>query len=227
MRGVARIIDQIVRGYTDDQSGVTPAQEARLRVALSEYARILKPWAHSVARYMLADVSRRNLQQWEQNSKEMSRALRAEIAQAPTGMLLTALEDEQVELITSLPTKAAKRVHDLSIDALSTGRRHEDVMKDILATGKVTEARARLIARTEVSRAQSNLTQARAMYAGSPGYFWRTSRDGDVRDTHRAMEGVYVPWDEPPKTDKNLDPYHAGCGPNCRCWAEPVLPDLA
>lgn len=225
LRQVARVVDQIVRGYAGDL--LSPAQEARLRGALSEYARILQPYARAVARYMLADVERRSRRQWEENSKDMSRAMRIEIAQAPTGMLLTALEDEQVGLITSLPLKAAKRVQDLSIDALSTARRHEDVMKDILATGKVTESRARLIARTEVSRAQCNLTQARAQYAGSEGYIWRTSRDGDVRDTHRAMEGRYVRWDAPPKTDKNLDPYHAGCGPNCRCWAEPVLPDLA
>lgn len=176
---------------------------------------------------MLADVARRNLRQWEQNSKDMGRALYAEIRQAPTGMLLEALQADQVGLITSLPRKAGQRVHDLATQALVDGRRSTDVGKDILLTGRVTEARARLISRTEVSRAQSNLTQARAMFAGSEGYLWRTSKDGDVRDTHRAVEGTYQRWDAPPKTDKNLDPYHAGCGPNCRCWAEPVLPDLA
>lgn len=176
---------------------------------------------------MLADVSRRNEQQWRAHAKDMGRALWTELQQAPTGMVMQALMDEQVELITSLPKKAAQRVHDLSTQALVDGRRSTDVMADILDTGKVTEARARLIARTEVSRAQCNLTQARAMFAGSEGYVWRTSRDGDVRDTHKVMEGRYVRWDTPPKTDKNLDPYHAGCGPNCRCWAEPVLPDLA
>jgi len=227
LRGVARAIDRIVRGYADPEGNLTQEDERRVRYALDEYARILAPWARSVARYMLADVSRRNLRQWERNSRDMSRALRAEIEHAPTGMLLSALQDEQVELITSLPRGAARRVHDLvQEEALLQGTRHEDIAKQILATGKVTEARARLIARTEVSRAQCNLTQARAMFAGSEGYVWRTSRDGDVRDTHRAMEGRYVRWSAPPKTDKNLDPYHAGCGPNCRCWAEPVLPDL-
>ena len=227
LRGVARMIDNIIRGYTDDGEHLVPADEIKLRAHLERYAEIIRPWAKSVARYMLADVSRRNLRQWEQNSQDMSRALLTEIKQAPTGMLMEALQDEQVGLITSLPKKAAQRVHELTTEAITTGRRHEDVMKDILATSKVTEARARLIARTEVSRAQCNLTQARAMFAGSEGYIWRTSKDGDVRDTHRAQEGQYVRWTTPPKTDKNLDPYHAGCGPNCRCWADPVLPDHA
>lgn len=223
---MARAIDKIVRGYADDEGNLTQEDERRVRYALDGYADLLRPWARSVARYMLADVSRRNLQQWERNSRDMGLALRAELDQAPTGMVMSALMDDQVELITSLPKKAAQRVHGLVTEGLVQGTRHEDVAKAILATGKVTEARATLIARTEVSRAQSNLTQARAMFAGSEGYVWRTSRDGDVRDTHRAMEGVYVRWAHAPKTDKNLDPYHAGCGPNCRCWAEPIFPGL-
>lgn len=200
--------------------------EVQLRHQLLRYAEILRPWARSVARYMLADVERRNDRQWRENSREMSRALRAEIAQAPTGAVLEALQDEQVELITSLPKSAAQRVHDLAVGNLYSGARASELAKEVLRTGQVTEARARLIARTEVSRAQCNLTQARAMYAGSEGYVWRTSKDADVRDTHKAMEGRYVRWASPPKTDVNLEPYHAGCGPNCRCWAEPVLPNL-
>lgn len=225
LRGIAREIDRIVRGYADDD-GLSPADEIRVRHHLERYAEIIRPWARSVARYMLADVERRNMRQWEQHAHSMGRALLAELKQAPTGMLMSALMDQQVELITSLPLKASQRVHELVTQGLVEGTRSTEIAKDVLATGKVTEARARLIARTEVSRAQSNLTQARAMFAGSPGYFWRSSRDGDVRPTHQVMDAKYVPWDQPPKTDKNLEPYHAGCGPNCRCWAEPVLPDL-
>jgi SPP1 gp7 family putative phage head morphogenesis protein len=226
LRGVAKVIDTIIKGYLSADQLVTAMDAMRIKASLDKYADLILPWARSVAGYMLADVARRNVKQWEDNSKEMGRALRAEIQQAPTGMLLSALQADQVELITSLPKVAAQRVHDLTQQALIDSRRASDIAKDVLKTGEVTKARATLIARTEVSRAQSNLTQARAMFAGSQGYVWRTSKDMDVRDTHKAMEGVYVPWDTPPKTDKNLDPYHAGCGPNCRCWAEPVLPDL-
>lgn len=223
LRQVARQIDHIVRGLAPDGEPTPSAQQDILH-SLREYARIIQPWARSVARFMLADVSRRNERAWAEVGKQMGRALRVEIAQAPTGMLFSALQADQVELITSLPLKAAERVHGLTQEALSTSRRAEDIARDILATGDVTKARATLIARTEVSRAASNLTQARAQYAGSEGYTWRTSMDGAVRDTHRKMEGKYVRWGHPPKTDKNLDPYHAGCGPNCRCYPEPIIP---
>lgn len=220
---VARQIDAIVRGLAPDGE-VT--DRGPIITALNAYSELIGPWAKSVARYMVADVARRNLRAWNDIGADMSRALRAEIEQAPTGMLYSALMDEQVVLIKSLPAKAAQRVHELTDQALTTSARASTIAKEILATGKVTAARARLIARTEVSRTASNLTQARAMFAGSEGYVWRTSKDADVRPTHQEQEGRYIRWDRPPKTDKNLDPYHAGCGPNCRCYPDPVLPDL-
>lgn len=227
LRGLAKAIDHIIRGYVFLTSEVTPGDLIKLYAALDKYQTVIAPWARSVANYMLADVNRRNLRMWDENSKEMGKAMRAELQQAPTGMLLHALQDEQVELITSLPKVASQRVHALTEQALIDSRRASDVAKDILQTGNVTKARATLIARTEVSRAQCNLTQARAMFAGSEEYIWRSSKDFDVRPTHQKMEGKVVRWDTPVKTDMNLDPYHAGCGPNCRCWAEPILPDLA
>lgn len=227
LRAVARVVSDILKGYVNPLDTLASIHLDAIHTALEKYADLIAPWARTVARYMITDVARRNERQWFENSKEMARALRAELREAPSGMLFSALQDDQVELITSLPLKASRRVHDLTQQALIDSRRASDIAKDILATGKVTEARARLIARTEVSRTQSNLTQARAMFAGSQGYIWRSSKDSDVRPTHQAMEGVYVPWDTPPKTDKSVDPYHAGCGPNCRCWAEPIFPDLA
>jgi SPP1 gp7 family putative phage head morphogenesis protein len=223
LRQVARQVDAIVRGIAPD--GVVP-NDGALRRTLAGYAEMLEPWAQAVARYMFADVARRNAKAWKEIGGEMSRALQAEIAHAPTGMLYSALQAEQVTLIKSLPLKAAERIHELTTGALYSSARPDEVAKEILRTGNVTASRATLIARTEVSRTASNLTQARAMFVGSPGYTWRTSRDADVRETHQAMEGKYVPWGRPPKTDKNLDPYHAGCGPNCRCYPDPVLPNI-
>lgn len=213
----------IIRGFAPD--GVVK-DKSLLDQALGAYAQLLAPWARSVAAYMIADVGRRNAKTWKQHGEEMGMAIRGELAVAPSGMFYRQLMDQQVDLITSLPLQAARRVHNITGEALISGRRAEDISKEILRTGEVTAARAKLIARTEVARTASNFTQARAVGAGSEGYIWRTSKDGDVRDTHRAMEGKYVRWDTPPKTDKGLDPYHAGCGPNCRCYPEPVLPDL-
>jgi SPP1 gp7 family putative phage head morphogenesis protein len=224
LRQVARQVDALVRGMAPD--GEVRERGVAMTTALRGYADLLLPWARSVAAYMIADVARRNEKAWRMIGEDMGRSLRAEIAYAPTGMLFSGLMDSQVRLIQSLPLNAAQRVHELTEQALTSSARADVIARDILETGRVTAARASLIARTEVSRTASNLTQARAMFAGSEGYIWRTSKDARVRETHQAMEGRYVRWDTPVKTDKGLDPYHAGCGPHCRCYPDPVLPDL-
>lgn len=225
LKGVARMVENIIEGYAHD-GHVDQGAERYIRHTLQRYAEQLTPWAESVARVMLADVDRRNLRAFKLHSKEMGRSLLAELVQAPTGMVYQALMVEQVKLIKSIPLAAAQRVHNLVTEGLVDSRRAEEIAEMIRASGKVSASKAILIARTEVSRAAASFTQARAMYAGSEGYIWRTSEDGAVRDTHKKQNGKYIRWDKPPKTDASLDPYHAGCGPNCRCFPEPVIPDF-
>lgn len=220
---VARQVGDIIRGFAPD--GVVREMDKLQRV-LQGYADLITPWAESVGAYMVADVRRRNDALWSSIGKEIGRGLRAEIAYAEQGIVYREMLDEQVALIQSLPLKAGQRVHKLTQEALLTGRRAESIAQEIKASGHVTESRARLIARTEVSRTSFAFLAARAQSAGSPGYFWRSSDDSDVRPTHAAVNGDFITWAEPPKTDKDLAPYHAGCGPNCRCWAEPVFPDF-
>lgn len=198
----------------------------RVLRALDAYADALEPWAEGVAEYMVQEVGRRNDRIWREVSKQVGASLRAELAGSRHGLVMRERLEAQVPLIRSIPLEAGQRVRRLTEEGLLGGRRPESVAQEILRTSAVSKSRARLIARTETSRTAQELMRARAESAGSRGYVWRTSKDADVRDTHRKMEGVYVPWDDPPKTDPGLDPYHAGCGPNCRCFSEPVLPDL-
>lgn len=191
--------------------------------ALHDYAKMLKPWAESVAKRMLADVVRRDADMWFKHAKVMGAGIRQAVTNSPIADTLAQLQASQVALITSLPLEAAKRVHELTLESLVDSRRASEIAKEILATGHVTESRARLIARTEVTRASSNLVEARSLHAGSEGYIWRTSGDFDVRESHAEMEGKYVRWSEPPTLDKMVG--HAGTLPNCRCFAEPVFPN--
>lgn len=223
LRAVAKQIGAIVRGYAPD--GLLADPDAVMR-HLKAYSSLIHPWARSVANYMLADVARRDYKMWQQHSKDISQSIRSELLNAPTGSAYSALMEEQVTLITSLPLDAAERIHRLVKEGMTTGTRSPEVMKEILRTQQVSESKARLIARTEVARSAATFTQARAQFAGSDGYIWRTSKDSDVRPLHQEMEGKFVLWSDPPKLEPSLAPYHAGCGPNCRCYAEPVLPDL-
>lgn len=219
LRGVAREIGRIVKGFVP---GTAESADAINKV-LTKYAEMLKPWAKSVAGRLVADLDAQDRKEWERNTRGMSVVLRAELAKEHTGATLQELLEQHVHLITSLPLEAAQRVHRLTYEALSDSGRAKEIAADILATGEVTKSRANLIARTETGRTATTLLQVRAQGIGSDGYIWRTSRDPDVRKSHAAMEGQFVKWSEPPTLDKLTG--HAGCVPNCRCYAEPIIPE--
>lgn len=193
-----------------------------LQQKLREYADVLDPWAKQSVKTMLAGVERKNVQAWSSAAKRMGHDMRALLNSPGVGAALKAKISENVDLIRSLPLDAAEKVKEITAEALVTGSRADDLTKQILKAADMTEGRARTIARTEVSKAQTALTQARAESVNSPGYIWRTARDGDTRPSHRAMEGEFVPWDKQPTIDGMTG--HAGEFPNCRCYAEPVIP---
>ena len=222
LRQVAKHVGHIVEGMAP--RGVVK-NIPELKTALERYAELLTPWAKSVSARMVAEVDQRDAQAWKRMAEEIGQGIKAEIKSGAIGADMKARMQEQVDLITSLPRKAAERVHKLTIEALADGTRAREVAKEILRTGEVTESRAMLIARTEVARTAATLTQARAESVGSEGYIWRTSGDSDVRDLHKKLEGKYIPWAQPPIAGENGERAHAGCIYNCRCWAEPILPD--
>jgi SPP1 gp7 family putative phage head morphogenesis protein len=228
LRRIARHVGDIVRGFVPglEEEQQPPGLLRRLQDALRDYARLIEPWAQTTGERMLAEVARRDAVAWQEHGKVMGRALRQELARAPTGLAMRGLLEGQAELITSLPIEAAQRVQDLAVEGLSSGARWTEIAKEIMATGEVTKSRANAIARTETGRAATTLTQVRATYLGSPGYVWRSARDADVRPRHKQLEGQFILWNDPPVASEPGQKemrYHAGAGPNCRCWPEPVL----
>jgi len=223
LRAVARHVGAIVRGFATPEGEIR--NEPAVRRALQAYSEVLKPWAEAVGSKMLAEVDRRDAAAWSAASREIGQELRAEVLKAPTGALMRERLAEQVDLITSLPRGAAERVHRLTIRALEGGERAKAVAKEILRTGKVTESRAMLIARTEVGRTATELTHARAKHIGSEAYIWRTAGDADVRDLHKKLDGKVIRWDDPPIAGEAGERAHAGSIYNCRCWADPILPE--
>jgi len=190
---------------------------------LRRYAEALGPWATKTASDMLAEVNARDLAAWRAMGQELSKGIVREIFTAPAGQVMRDLLDDQVALIKSIPLDAAKRVHELTLKGLEDSTRASEVAAQIMRSGEVSRSKAMLIARTEVARTGSLLTEARAKHVGSEGYIWQTSRDGDVRQSHKEMQGKIVKWNDPPTLDGMTG--HAGCFPNCRCWAQVLLND--
>lgn len=187
---------------------------------------MLKGWATQTASNMLMDVALRDEQAWQMMARELSRGLREEIRSAPTGQVMQQLLAEQVSLIQSIPLDAAQRVHRLTLEGLEDSARAKEIAAEIMRSEEVSQSKAVLIARTEVARTASTLTQARAEHIGSDSYIWRTSGDSTVRTDHKVLNGKIFQWNNPPVADERSGARaHPGCIYNCRCWAEVLVPD--
>ena len=224
LRKIAKHVSDLVDAFDPSD----PHQIQQLEDALRRYSDLLTPWARVTAAKMLVDVSRRDEKVWREYTAYLGVNLQREIQTAPTGEVMRDLLSEQVRLITSLPLDAAQRVHELTTGALYEGARANEIAAEIMKTGEVTRSRANLIARTEVGRSATTLTQARAESVGGTHYRWVSSHDYDVRKRHKELDGTIHAWNNPPvasEPGQREMRYHPGSGPNCRCFAFPILPE--
>lgn len=132
--------------------------------------------------------------------------------------LLIAKNRENVSLIKSIPEEYFKKVEQIVFSNTVTGATASSMIEQIRNVGKVTDSRAKLIARDQTSKLNSALSQARAKSAGIEEYVWRTAGDDRVRDSHSSKNGKVFRYDDPPK-----DTGHPGHDIQCRCVAQPII----
>ncbi len=215
----ARTLRNLAKKITHVLANNEPAKAEDI---LRRYVKEVEPWAEAKARDMLAQVSKDNANQFQRLSRQMGLDMRAFLKDATVGKCVRSLLRRNIDLITSLPRRAAEEAGKLAHESLVTGMRADDITAEIRKLGAKTEYQAKRIALTEISKAHTALTQVRAADVGSEGYIWRTAHDGGVRESHKAMEGKFVPWNKKPTLDNMTG--HAGEFPFCRCYPEPVIP---
>lgn len=122
-----------------------------------------------------------------------------------------------IALINSIPQQYLDRVEQAVMTSLQAGTLNTTLADDLLKIEGVTKSRAKLIARDQLGKINSRLSQIRQQSLGVTHYFWSTSHDERVRDRHRRWDGDRIAWDTP-----TIDG-HPGQAIQCRCTA---IPDL-
>jgi SPP1 gp7 family putative phage head morphogenesis protein len=135
---------------------------------------------------------------------------------------------ENVDLIRTLAGNEIERVKKLVDEAERVGMRVEEIAKQVRRAFDVTESYAMLLARDQVLKLNSEITQVRQMDAGISEYVWSTSHDERVRESHMQLDGKPFSWLSPPVVsgpkDKDTRREHPGGDYQCRCVALPVIP---
>lgn len=134
---------------------------------------------------------------------------------------IEAFTQQNLSLIGSLEDEYLRKVEEAVNRGVQAGDRAEDIAKELQDIEGVTESRAKLIARDQVSKLNGNLNMLRQENLGIESYIWRTSEDERVRESHRVKNGKQFNWDNPPS-----DTGHPGEDFNCRCYAEPNLDEF-
>ena len=177
-----------------------PAAVERSQLGIVEGSPIsLAPGLELQGLASLGGVEATVLREWAQEGVDLIRAVPRD--------LLTTLPDELVAAVTEGATWRTLR--DRLRERLDIGERHLE-----------------LIARDQVAKLNSRVTEATHRAAGVTSYMWQANLDERTRESHRAAHGQIVSWDSAgvPGTGFYGEPSHAGRGGQCRCTAAPVPP---
>lgn len=191
--------------------------------------------AWRIAQEMVQEVRKANVRSWREAAMKSGRArkifesLQAEIQRTGIAPELDQIAGRNARLISSLPTDIAEHIARYASKQHLAGKRPAEIAKEIRRLApRLTENRIKLISRTEISKAETQLTQARAERIGIAWYQWENSEDQRVRKSHRNMGHVLVAFRDPPDPEKlvgeksNAGHYNAGATFQCRCIALPI-----
>lgn len=122
-----------------------------------------------------------------------------------------------VKLIKSIPEKYADQIESAILNGLQEGKRAEDIEKDLAKIGDATDKRAKIIARDQLGKINGRFAQMRQQKLGITHYYWSTSHDERVRNSHKQRDGRLYAWADAPEDG------HPGIPILCRCVPKPYL----
>jgi SPP1 gp7 family putative phage head morphogenesis protein len=196
---------------------------------------LIRAGAEVIARRMITGLAVTNARSWREAARRSLRgqriyhALRDEL-RSPVGTRFHELIEANARLISSLPLRLAEWATDYIAKEQIAGERTEAIRRELASKlPMLTRSKLKLIARTEVSKAETALTRARAERLGLHWYQWANSKDQRVRPGHRLLGDVLVAWSDAPAPEQlvgeksKLGAYHAGNCPNCRCICLPIV----
>jgi SPP1 gp7 family putative phage head morphogenesis protein len=167
-------------------------------------------------------VTRENQYHRRQFINEIKKAIGVDISSIATDdgidILLKERVAENVDLIKTIPPQYFERIEKTVLQGIQSGDDFFSIRKDLIKDFNITDNRARLIARDQVSKLNGSLNEFRQQDTGITHYTWRTSEDERVRDSHRDNDGKRFAWADPPS-----ETGHPGNDIQCRCTADPDL----
>jgi len=148
------------------------------------------------------------------NPQTWTAAFRAE---APR--LRQSLADELARQYIESETNFTKDLAQTLAEEFAKDADKEQLSLALQSRYKVGKSSADKRAEQAISTSIELVSRTRQQDAGITEYIWRTVQDGQVRPEHAARNGMKFSYDNPPSDGPPGTPW------NCRCFAEPVIPE--
>ena len=180
-----------------------PVREVAAAQALALQAYQLEKWGRQLNRLWGVDAARL-------------------INEATVRPLVRGFIAENVDLIKTIPPRFHASIVD-GLDQLARVAPFDQSQVRAMFRDKYRSAgyNLRRLSRDQTSKLIGNLAEIRNLDAGFHAYVWRTAGDERVRPSHRDLDGTQFFWSAPPAVG------HPGHDIQCRCVAEPVVPELS
>lgn len=156
-----------------------------------------------------------------QTARAIQRLVGIDVSKGRKGSLTAAhmlWARENADLIKTMESRFFDQVANHVVHAVHEGR--TDLAAVLSNRYGVATSNAKRIARTEVAKLNSQITEARQTEVGIRRYEWQTSEDERVRPEHAELNGTIRAWNDPHPTEG-----HPGTAINCRCVALPHFDD--
>ncbi len=166
-----------------------------------------------------SQTSHYNKKVWE---KQIKTALALDIFLSETWLQkeLDTFSKTNIDLIKNIANIHLEKVQKIVNEAVTNGDDFKTITSKIQKEIGVTESRAALIARDQISKLNGLMSKVRQESLGIKSFIWRTMLDERVRPKHQDLEGEEFLWTEPPSEGYPGEPI------NCRCIAEPIFESM-
>ena len=241
----ARYLKALKRLFQSFFDALKKDPDAKVEDLLKEHTFELYQQAERVAKGMVTAQEQYSAKGWKDAAYKSTRgrAIYQQLKKdmkGPVGDRVRELIEENAQLIVTLSERWAKYAAEYSFRQAVMGKRPEQIEAEMRKRiPQHMQKNLKCIARTETSKAQAAITQARAENLGISAYIWHACGDERARFSHQSMDGILVFYNDPPSPERLFPQaghpaygqYHAGCTFNCRCHQEPVveweyLPDI-
>lgn len=146
--------------------------------------------------------------------------LAAVVQQEDLADYLTTAAARNVSLISGLADDTIKRIQHTVYQNSIAGNSVTTLRKALQNDFGISDRRARLIARDQTAKLNSDLNRIRQEQAGVTSYTWTSAHDERTRPLHRSLDGKVYKWGQATGAEGGLPP---GQPVNCRCLARGLV----